>query len=249
MEHRPSSQASSSQLFKEFPEFYLTRMFITVFTTARHLSQSWARLIQSTPLIHFNNGLTHVQVFPQMSSSKSPPPHPLCTAVPLHHPRPNNNSQRGTKTHAAPQYAVFSRLLLPPSSYLPQRPILEHQASACVLSFLWQTKFHIHIKLNKNIWCNNWKCFALDRGCTAVGTVMFRTPCVRFVNAVLKVRVKVSCGKKRNVAPLMDKSALDGGKWSASSTGWIIHTYIHTYTHTYVRTYIHTHTYIHSMDP
>jgi len=35
------------QPFKKFPAFYNTRMFITAFTTARHLSLSWARLIQS----------------------------------------------------------------------------------------------------------------------------------------------------------------------------------------------------------
>ena len=52
---------------------------------------------------------------------------------------------------------------------------------------------------------------------------------VRFVNAVLKVRINVSCGKKRNVAPLTDKLALDGGKWSASSPGRVIHTYVHTH--------------------
>jgi hypothetical protein len=48
---------------------------------------------------------------------------------------------------------------------------------------------------------------------------------VRFENAVLKVGVKVSCGKNRNVAPLTDKSALYGGEWSASSPGRFIHTF------------------------
>jgi hypothetical protein len=35
------------QLFKNFPTFYGTRRFITVFTRALHLSPSWARSIQS----------------------------------------------------------------------------------------------------------------------------------------------------------------------------------------------------------
>jgi hypothetical protein len=35
------------KLLKKFPAFYGTRRFITVFTTARHLSLFWARLIQS----------------------------------------------------------------------------------------------------------------------------------------------------------------------------------------------------------
>jgi len=38
-----------SQLFKEFPAFYGTRRFITAFTTARLLSQFWARSIHSIP--------------------------------------------------------------------------------------------------------------------------------------------------------------------------------------------------------
>ena len=37
------------QLVKKFPAFYGTRRFITVFTTARHLSLSWATSIQSIP--------------------------------------------------------------------------------------------------------------------------------------------------------------------------------------------------------
>jgi len=37
------------QLFKKFPAFYGTRRFITVFTSARHLSLSWASSIQSIP--------------------------------------------------------------------------------------------------------------------------------------------------------------------------------------------------------
>jgi hypothetical protein len=39
------------ELLKKVPAFYGTRRFITVFTRARHLSLSWARLIQSMPPI------------------------------------------------------------------------------------------------------------------------------------------------------------------------------------------------------
>ena len=35
------------QLVKKFPAFYGTRMFITIFTSARHLSLSWANSTQS----------------------------------------------------------------------------------------------------------------------------------------------------------------------------------------------------------
>ena len=37
------------QLINKFPTFYGTRRFITAFTSARHLSLSWASLIQSIP--------------------------------------------------------------------------------------------------------------------------------------------------------------------------------------------------------
>ena len=40
---------TSSQLVKKFPGFHGTRRFITAFTSARHLSLSWARLIQPMP--------------------------------------------------------------------------------------------------------------------------------------------------------------------------------------------------------
>ena len=37
------------QVVKKFPAFYGTRRFITAFTSARHLSLSWASSIQSIP--------------------------------------------------------------------------------------------------------------------------------------------------------------------------------------------------------
>ena len=42
-----------SQLVKKIPAFYGTRRFITAFTSAPHLSLSWARSIQSIPPSHF----------------------------------------------------------------------------------------------------------------------------------------------------------------------------------------------------
>jgi hypothetical protein len=41
--------ASCAAKLKNFPEFYGTRRFITVFTRALHWSLSWARSIQSIP--------------------------------------------------------------------------------------------------------------------------------------------------------------------------------------------------------
>ena len=40
---------TGSQLVKKFPAFYGAQRFITAFTSARHLSLSWARSIQSMP--------------------------------------------------------------------------------------------------------------------------------------------------------------------------------------------------------
>jgi hypothetical protein len=46
---RVLEKLTDSQLVKKFPAFYGTRMFITVFTSVRHLSLSWASSIQSMP--------------------------------------------------------------------------------------------------------------------------------------------------------------------------------------------------------
>ena len=59
MQHSLSEKLTSPQLVKKFPEFYGSQRFITPFTTARHLSLSWARSVQSMPPshlseIHFN---------------------------------------------------------------------------------------------------------------------------------------------------------------------------------------------------
>ena len=40
---------TGSQLLKKFPAFYGTRRFVTAFTTACHLSLTWATAIQSMP--------------------------------------------------------------------------------------------------------------------------------------------------------------------------------------------------------
>ena len=49
MQQSLSWEATCLQLLKKFPAFYGTRMFITAFTSARHLSLSWASSIQSIP--------------------------------------------------------------------------------------------------------------------------------------------------------------------------------------------------------
>jgi hypothetical protein len=49
------------QLVKKFTSIYETRRFITAFTSARHLSLSWARSIQSTPP-HATSWKIHVNI-------------------------------------------------------------------------------------------------------------------------------------------------------------------------------------------
>jgi hypothetical protein len=54
-----------SQLIKQFPAFYELRRFITAFRSARHLSLSWARSIQSmSPTSHFLK--IHLKIIPHM---------------------------------------------------------------------------------------------------------------------------------------------------------------------------------------
>jgi len=50
MEQNPFEKLTGSQLVKKFPSLYGTQRFITMFTRACHMSQSWARSIQSMPL-------------------------------------------------------------------------------------------------------------------------------------------------------------------------------------------------------
>ena len=47
MEQIPLEKLNGFQLVKKFPAFYGTRRFFTSFTSARHLSLSWANSIQS----------------------------------------------------------------------------------------------------------------------------------------------------------------------------------------------------------
>ena len=49
MQQSPSWEANHLQLVKKFAAFYGTRMSITAFTSARHLSLSWANSIRSIP--------------------------------------------------------------------------------------------------------------------------------------------------------------------------------------------------------
>ena len=76
---------TGSQLVKKFPAFYRTRRFITAFSSAHHLSLSWARSIQFTPCI------------PKWSPSFRFPHQNLVCTSPLPHtsymPRPSHSSR------------------------------------------------------------------------------------------------------------------------------------------------------------
>ena len=103
---------NGSQTVKKFPAFYGTRRFITAFTSARYLSLSWARSIQSMPshttswrsililFSHLRLGLPSglfLSGFPTKTLYTSVIPHTYYMARPSHSYRfyhPKNNKSR-----------------------------------------------------------------------------------------------------------------------------------------------------------
>jgi hypothetical protein len=128
-EQSPSWEANRFSASQEIPAFYRTRMFITAFTGARHLSLSWTSSIQSTPphptswrsiLIlstHLRLGLPS-GIFPsQTPVHASPLPHTRYTPRLSHSSRfyhPNNGGW-GVQIIKLfiMQFAPFSRHLVP----------------------------------------------------------------------------------------------------------------------------------------
>ena len=106
---------ASSQLVKKFPAFYGTWRIITSFTSARHLSLSWARKIQSTLLSYFLKKHCNI-IFPSMPGSfkwppslsfphqnsvcTSPIPHTCYMLRPFHTSWSDNSNNIGRRVHA-----------------------------------------------------------------------------------------------------------------------------------------------------
>ena len=92
---------TGSQLVKKFPTFYESRRFITAFTSARHLSLSWASSIKSLPptfyflKIHLNIILPSMSGSPKWSLTlRFPHQNPVYTSVLPHTrymPRPSHS--------------------------------------------------------------------------------------------------------------------------------------------------------------
>jgi hypothetical protein len=136
------------QLLKNFPAFYRTQSFITVFARALHWSIQWARPIQSIPphsmsirfaLIlstHLRLGLLVVTfhlAFPLITHIRSSSP--KCNmACPSHHPWLDHSSCTWRRV----QVMKLLIMLLSPTSYhftslgskySPQHPVLKHPHS------------------------------------------------------------------------------------------------------------------------
>ena len=107
MEQSPSWEANRFAASQNFPAFYGVRRFITAFTSARHLSLSWASLIQSThpiplpedPFYYYPPIYVWVS-FPQVSPPKSCirlySPHTRYMPSPFHSRFYHTNSSSGT---------------------------------------------------------------------------------------------------------------------------------------------------------
>ena len=115
----------SPQLLKKFPSHYRIQRFITVFTTARHLSIFWGEAITAiltlsaySLKIHFNITLTPTPLSFRFTPTKT------LYAFTSHHtflmPRPSQTLWFDNQHRiwwGVSHYAVFSGLLLPPPSY------------------------------------------------------------------------------------------------------------------------------------
>jgi hypothetical protein len=75
IELSPAWEDPVAKLLKNFPIFYGTRRFISVFTRVLHRSLSWARWVQSTPPHTISLVAFFLLAFPPKSYTHSTAPH------------------------------------------------------------------------------------------------------------------------------------------------------------------------------
>ena len=145
----PWSTGLPEKLVSKFPAFYGTRRFITAFTTARHLSLSWARSIQFMPFqpISLRSILIlSFHIYMGLSSGLLPSGFPTSTlyarllspyvlhALPISVFFIWSPEWYLVRTHKAPHYVVFSvsLLLRACQAQISSSALYSRKPSACV---------------------------------------------------------------------------------------------------------------------
>ena len=171
------------QLVKKFPGLFVIRGVITSFTRARHLSISWARLIQSmSPFPFLKNRFIIMLTYKPESSKLSPAPvlsHqiPECTSPLLilatwsvHHFLFDFITQiTFGEEYRLKSSSLWSLLhsLITSFFYLSSSESNPRTPSTCIHPSIWQTKSHSHTKQQERLllwifwsscfWIVNWK--------------------------------------------------------------------------------------------
>ena len=94
-------QLTVAQLVKKLPAIYEARSFSTVTTTARHVSLSWARTIQSTsPHIISLGSILISSAYTRLSLSSGPFMWGACTISPPTHTNPTPRLPQSSSFHS-----------------------------------------------------------------------------------------------------------------------------------------------------